>query len=1233
MSTNIQVLPGKVGISNTSPTHTLDIGSNVYVDDTADNKLTVNGKIYTTDITVASNLTVMGTTTVVNTENLSIKDPIIELARDSLGTGDTGILMKRAVNESNVAVFYDEGVGFKIAHTMSGANGTQIAVDTANTLPINLYGNVTVTSNLEVGTANLFVDTVTGNVGVGTNSPGFSLDVHGTANVGALTTTSVSGDGSGLSALNAGNLGSGTVPSTRLSLVASDIPSLDAGKITTGTLTRPISTTTGTFSGNVGIGTVSPVTPLHISSTNEITTSPAASSVSQMRFGSTNSTVLFGVSSTAGHISAYDTSNFSTHRDLCFNANGGNVGIGTVSPQARFHVKPVNNTADSENTLLDFRGDFTGGNHGFLGIYATETHTNAIGPDLRFKGAVYNGTSSPTINQVMCLKPTGYVGIGTASPIASLDIGGKTFKYYNEYRYQDAWTSNNNQTFTIPVTGGSARGEMLVEAEVIQVASNSSSERMARVKGIITNYGTGNFYMTVFEGENVTAFETYIVGTSGSATGTFTLKYQPQEGYLQNVLCRLNLKIFIGGYTNSLGSLTRTDAGSNSALTAPTLNLAPRIFGGDVGIGTTSPQTKLNVRGSVSTGRNLAREVGSVIDYSSQFNTDRAPANIINGSKNFENGNNDWITASGQRANAYVVIDLGTAYSVDRLVIYNQNEYNNSKREVKGFKLQGSADNSTWTDVITSECGRSNGHEPNPGWSFRIPQNWDDDNEGLSYRYWKFIMTSFHGTDDYGGITELELYEANSALDDEVSTSSLVAEDVYGETGNFSRGATIGKGYGGTSTGANNLLVEGNVGINQTNPTAKLHTKPNHSSYSNPTGTAGVTVYNETNSDHTITHSILSLRTAGSSGGDPFVSYDIASEHGWAVGIDNSVGKAFRFSSNWSDFSSTRAYISDSSTPGELDFTGQHRSFVSNVPHTEYLNLEGLIVSANKNQYFDIQEKIVTGVQAIKINESLPLVSISNVAYDKCCFGVISGSEDTNDREYSQGSFVSVLKKQEGDIRAHINSVGEGAIWVTNLNGTLESGDYITTSNISGYGQKQDSEFLANYTVAKITMDCDFEPTTQPVQIIKKELQDVNYWVKYTYDDISEEEYTRVKNLGRRVRIIESGTEISQEEYENHLKKEGYTITESNTYIRNDTTYQRVFSDKEKEPKEGYQLEVHNEPVNVLDEHGQLQWEDDPSGATEKAYKIRYLDASGQQTDEANAVHIAAFVGCTYHCG
>ncbi len=63
-----------------------------------------------------------------------------------------------------------------------------------------------------------------------------------------------------------------------------------------------------------------------------------------------------------------------------------------------------------------------------------------------------------------------------------------------------------------------------------------------------------------------------------------------------------------------------------------------------------------------------------------------------------------------------------------------------------------------------------------------------------------------------------------------------------------------------------------------------------------------------------------------------------------------------------------------------------------------------------------------------------------------------------------------------------------------------------------------------------------------------------------------------------------------------------------------------------------YVIEIRQELANVLDEHGQIQWEDHPT-ETEKAYKIRYLDANGVITDEANAVHTAAFVGCTYHCG
>ena len=45
-------------------------------------------------------------------------------------------------------------------------------------------------SNIEVGTANLFVDTTTSNVGIHTSSPEYALDVHGPANVSVLTAAS-----------------------------------------------------------------------------------------------------------------------------------------------------------------------------------------------------------------------------------------------------------------------------------------------------------------------------------------------------------------------------------------------------------------------------------------------------------------------------------------------------------------------------------------------------------------------------------------------------------------------------------------------------------------------------------------------------------------------------------------------------------------------------------------------------------------------------------------------------------------------------------------------------------------------------------------------------------------------------------------------------------------------------------------------------------------------------------
>jgi len=329
--------------------------------------------------------------------------------------------------------------------------------------------------------------------------------------------------------------------------------------------------------------------------------------------------------------------------------------------------------------------------------------------------------------------------------------------------------------------------------------------------------------------------------------------------------------------------------------------------------------------------------------------------------------------------------------------------------------------------------------------------------------------------------------------------------------------------------------------------------------------------------------------------------------YGWWIGAQNqalsSGDNDLYFAVVRNGTLTTPALIQDNTNNVQMNFTGQHRTFVKGVPIQQLEDKEGLIVSADQNDFIRMSGGIARGNEAITTNESLPVVSFSTKSNDKKCFGVISTTEDPENRVEVYGNFASNMHKELGDTRVYINSVGEGAVWVTDINGPLESGDYITTSNVTGYGMRQEDDILHNYTVAKITMDCDFNPRTQPKKIIKKELANVDYWIDYATSEIKQEEYET---------LPENEREIREDKYYKIYKREiQKTNPENDNFVH----------------------EVHEELVNVLDEHGQLQWEDDPSGATEKAYKIRYLDTGGQITDEANAVHIAAFVGCTYHCG
>ena len=175
-----------LAVGSLTPGRVVYVGANDFLVDSPNltftgTKLDVGG-----DMELTGNLTVGGTTTFLKTTNTIINDAIIELANNNTAdTLDMGIIMTRP--SSNVVVGYrGNEAELVLAHTLSDPSSTDIVPDTANALAVHVYGTLNVDGDVEVGTTNLYVQTTTGRVGVGTNAPSHSLDVRGTANVATV---------------------------------------------------------------------------------------------------------------------------------------------------------------------------------------------------------------------------------------------------------------------------------------------------------------------------------------------------------------------------------------------------------------------------------------------------------------------------------------------------------------------------------------------------------------------------------------------------------------------------------------------------------------------------------------------------------------------------------------------------------------------------------------------------------------------------------------------------------------------------------------------------------------------------------------------------------------------------------------------------------------------------------------------------------------------------------------
>jgi hypothetical protein len=143
-------------------------------------------------------------------------------------------------------------------------------------------------------------------------------------------------------------------------------------------------------------------------------------------------------------------------------------------------------------------------------------------------------------------------------------------------------------------------------------------------------------------------------------------------------------------------------------------------------------------------------------------------------------------------------------------------------------------------------------------------------------------------------------------------------------------------------------------------------------------------------------------------------------------------------------------------------FTGAHASV---MPKEEALSV-GLIVSSSGEIWSS----------RIMISSALPKTCLSKGYNDKNVFGVLSAIAPDEYQGFARANGVD-----ESEILIRVNSIGEGRVWVSNINGEIELGDYITSSPIPGFGSRQGDDILRSCTVAKCTETINWNDVSEEV--------------------------------------------------------------------------------------------------------------------------------------------------------
>jgi len=545
----------------------------------------------------------------------------------NIGIGTTGPGAKLDVNGTTKfadATIWNDGT-LRATLTWGGA-GTMFYGASGQKLNLGANG----------ATSDIVIDT-SGNVGVATTTPLYTLSVNGT---GAFNQPVL--------------VGTPTVAghAATKSYVDSSV---------TGSATQWTTTSTGVYynSGNVGIGTTSPAQKLDVNGWIN-----AYSGL--MARQSTNSALIAGYFGAGGNINSavaqYDDLEIASVNNLFFTTNNsgtprlyiktdGNVGIGTTSPGSLLHVVGGDVKVGLDGYGTSVMPTIAGATVGrqialfsspnspalsleyFSSGYGMDLWVNTAGSidsyiDTRDAGSSlrFRTQTAATPVDAMIIKNNGNVGIGTTAPGEKLDVQGNiAINNGGDIRLYDAGDTNWRLMFSSGSTTPFTKSLATVYATTLTYAGGANQGFAVGVTGGSSSFEINGADHTAYFRGNVgigttspdTALQIYKTdsatntslsmlklthmtsGTAATGLGAgITFGTQRVGGGIE--ITRAIIQGVSGSTEGTQGDLvflTRTDTGVDTATTG--MNEKMRILStGNVGIGTTTPAYKLDVVGT-----------------------------------------------------------------------------------------------------------------------------------------------------------------------------------------------------------------------------------------------------------------------------------------------------------------------------------------------------------------------------------------------------------------------------------------------------------------------------------------------------------------------------------------------------------------------------------------------------------------------------------------------------------